>query len=100
MWVILSRKEALSHEAYKSGASKSLSRRGGRALILLPAFSVGPTFIPDSTFKGSTLAAWHPLGDAEWRAGNGETIRTPKSTSGGWLLMDKPLQDSGFYVRI
>jgi hypothetical protein len=77
---------------------KAFLAAGGGALLLLPAFSVGPTFIPDTTFKGSTLAAWHPQGDADWRAENGEIIGNPKSASGGWLLMDKELQDSGFYA--
>ena len=40
---------------------KALVAAAGGVLLLLPAFSVGPTFIPDSTFKGSTLAGWHPL---------------------------------------
>ena len=56
----------------------------------------GPSFVPSSTFKGSTLAGWHTLGQADWRAENGELIG--KGTGGGgWLVLDRSLQDTGFY---
>ncbi len=45
-------------------------------------------FQPDVVFKGSSLAGWHPLGQAGWRAENGEIIGTPKE-GGGWLVLDK-----------
>src|SRR5215204_5764662 len=51
------------------------------------------TFVPDWTFKGSTLAGWHTLGDAGWRAENGELIGSPRSPEGGWLVLDKSFQD-------
>ncbi len=53
-------------------------------------------FLPDSTFKGSSLGKWRTLGSAEWRAENGEIVGTPKSPEGGWLIMDTPLQDTQF----
>jgi hypothetical protein len=68
------------------------------AILLMPIFGVGPSFIPDHTFKGSTLTGWHTLGDADWRAENGEIIGKPKSAEGGWLVMDEGLQDAGFYA--
>src|SRR5579883_2050275 len=68
------------------------------SLLLIPVFAVGPTFIPDVTFKGSALKGWRTLGDAEWRAENGEIIGKPKSAGGGWLLTDQALQDAGFYA--
>jgi hypothetical protein len=68
------------------------------ALLFIPAYGAGPTFIPDSTFQGSSLSGWHTLGNAEWRAENGEIIGTPKSPEGGWLLMDKGLQDAAIYT--
>ncbi len=68
------------------------------SLLLIPVFGIGPTFIPDATFKGSSLKGWHTLGDAAWRAENGEIIGTPKSAGGGWLVMDQGLQDAGFYA--
>lgn len=67
-------------------------------LLLIPATGAGPTFIPDFTFKGSALTGWHPFGEAAWRGENGEIVGTPKSAGGGWLLIDKGLQDVGFYA--
>jgi hypothetical protein len=60
--------------------------------------AIGPTFIPDATFKGSALTGWHTLGHAEWKAVDGEITGTPKSPFGGWLLMDRGLQDLGVYA--
>ena len=65
------------------------------ALLLAPVFADdGPTFIPDVTFKGSTLAGWHVLGQADWKAQNGEVVGTVKpGGSGGWLVLDHSYQD-------
>ena len=41
------------------------------------------------TFSGSALSGFHSLGDASWRAQNGEIIGTPKQPSGGWLVLDR-----------
>src|SRR5262245_1404870 len=54
------------------------------------------TFVPDWTFTGSMLADWNTVGDASWRAVDGEIIGTPKTPSGGWLILDKSLQDVEF----
>ncbi|HEY3045060.1 MAG TPA: family 16 glycoside hydrolase, partial [Vicinamibacterales bacterium] len=48
-------------------------------------------FVPDSTFAGSSLSGWRTIGEAAWRADNGEIIATPKS--GGWLMLDRPYED-------
>jgi hypothetical protein len=66
--------------------------------ILSVVFAASHDFIPDVVFKGSSLAGWHKLGAAEWRAENGELIGTPKQGSGGWLLLDKGYQDVEFYT--
>jgi len=43
----------------------------------------GPSrFVPDVTFKGSSLSGWRVLGQAEWRATNGEIVGTPKPGAG------------------
>jgi hypothetical protein len=69
------------------------------ALLLLPVFAAGPTFVPDTTFKGSTLTGWHVLGQADWKAQNGEIVGTPKAGGdGGWLVLDRSYQDVGFYA--
>lgn len=68
--------------------------------LALPAavLGVGPSFRPDATFKGSSLTGWHTIGAADWRAENGEMIGSPKQPGGGWLVLDRPLQDVGFYA--
>ena len=53
-------------------------------------------FVPDWTFKGSTLTGWHVLGAADWKAIDGELVGTPKSADGGWLVLDKSFQDVEF----
>jgi hypothetical protein len=57
--------------------------------------AAGPgNFKPDGMMKGSTLAGWHVVGDADWKAQNGELVGTAKpGTNGGWLVMDKSFQD-------
>src|SRR5947209_267774 len=62
-----------------------------------PAVLQGPSFVPDSTFQGSTLGGWHVLGQADWTARNGELIG--KGIAGaGWLVLDHAYQDTGFYA--
>jgi len=69
------------------------------ALLLAPVFATGPTWIPDVTFKATSLAGWHVLGQADWRAQNGEVVGTVKpGGSGGWLVLDRSYQDVGFYA--
>src|SRR5450755_3493394 len=64
-----------------------------------PLIAVGPSFLPDVTFTGSSLAGWHKVGNAEWRAENGEIIGKPTAASGGWLVLDKSYQDVGVYLE-
>ena len=60
----------------------------------------GPAnFKPDGMVTGSTLAGWHILGDADWKAQNGELVGTAKpGGNGGWLVMDKGFQDVQLYA--
>jgi hypothetical protein len=53
-------------------------------------------FVPDWTFKGSALTGMQQVGQATWRAENGEIIGTPTSPEGGWLLLGKGYQDVQF----
>ena len=54
-------------------------------------------FIPDWTFKGNDLKKdWTVLGQATWQAANGELIGKPTSPEGGWLVLNKGLQDFQF----
>jgi len=85
-----------------------MARRGIRiagvvAVVVSAAIWVsaqGPAndFRPDSTFRGSTLAGWHTLGTAQWKAQNGELTGTA-SGSGGWLVLDDSYQDLNFFAR-
>ena len=42
------------------------------AAISIPLAGMRGTFVPDWTFKGSTLAGWKAIGQADWRAVDGE----------------------------
>src|ERR1700721_1520419 len=64
---------------------------GGAGFAQVTAELHGPSFVPDSKFQGSTLAGWHTLGQATWRAENGELIGRGNSGS-GWLVLDHSYQ--------
>ncbi len=64
------------------------------SLLTAPAFGAVPKdFVPDMTFAGSALTGWHVLGQATWKAKDGEITGTPTQTNGGWLVLDKGYQD-------
>jgi len=67
----------------------------GMGLLMGPA-SANRNFLPDWTFQGSSLGTWRTLGDADWRAENGEIVGIPRTPAGGWLILDRPLQDVQF----
>ena len=73
------------------------------AFVLLgttPIFAAGPSFHPDVTFHGSSLAGWHTLGQANWHAENGELVGTPAAGGGGgWLVLDRSFQDVGLFAE-
>jgi hypothetical protein len=71
------------------------------AIMVLEIRASGPPdFLPDGVFKGSTLAGWHAVGQADWKAVNGEIVGTPKPGGpGGWLVMDKSFQDLQFFAN-
>ena len=68
--------------------------------LMLPRAGANKNFVPDWTFKGSSLSSAHVLGGADWRAENGEIVGTPKTPEGGWLILDKPLQDVQFATTL
>jgi 3-keto-disaccharide hydrolase/FG-GAP-like repeat len=54
-------------------------------------------FIADWTFKGNDLTKdWTVVGQATWKAVNGELVGTPTAPEGGWLVLNKGLQDLQF----
>ncbi|SFP81193.1 FG-GAP-like repeat-containing protein [Parafilimonas terrae] len=64
-----------------------------------PLSEFGLSFLPDHTFKGSSLNGWHTVGNAKWQAGNGELIGEVKAgATGGWLAMDSGYQDIAFHA--
>jgi hypothetical protein len=62
-------------------------------------FAAPKDFAPEYVFQGSSLTGWHTLGNATWRAENGEIIAKPDTPEGGWLVMDKGYQDVEFYTE-
>jgi hypothetical protein len=68
---------------------------------LMSTNAAGPTFRADYRFAGSSLSAFKPLGQADWKVQNGEIVGTPKDASGGWLLVDgKMFQDTQMYASV
>ena len=63
------------------------------AASMAPLSGTNGNFVPDWTFKGPTLDDWQPLGQADWRAENGEIVGTPRAAEGGWLLLNQSFQD-------
>jgi Domain of Unknown Function (DUF1080)/FG-GAP-like repeat len=64
-----------------------------------PLLADGPSFHPDVTFKGPTLAGWHALGKADWQWENGELVGKPQAGEGGWLVLDQSYQDVALYTE-
>ena len=82
-----------------------MTHRAGRflaaAFILAALASVhgaSKNFIPDGVFAGSTLTGWQSIGNARWRAENGEIVGTPTAASGGWLLFDRSYEDIAVFA--
>src|SRR5690606_31249622 len=69
------------------------------AALVNVGFAAGPSYFrAEPAFNGTSLAGWHPMGGANWRVDNGEIVGTPAAPSGGWLVFDKSLQDTGFFA--
>src|SRR5438105_3398055 len=64
--------------------------------MAMPLSGTRATFVPDWTFKGSTLIGWHTIGAAQWTATNGELVGKASGPEGGWLVLDKSFQDVEF----
>ena len=54
-------------------------------------------YLSDTPYRALSMAGVRVLGDAAWRAEKGEYIGTPKSPAGGWLVLDRSLQDVGVF---
>ena len=62
------------------------------ALAIALHAAVPGDFIPDESFKGSSLGAWKPVGGASWKAASG-TITANAARGDGWLESGKGFQD-------
>ncbi len=56
-------------------------------------------FVPDTVFKGGTLAGWHVVGRAAWTAQNG-TLQGKAAEGDGWLVSEMKLQDVRVFLRL
>ena len=84
---------------YRAGARSAALL--GVAFLLTSALSgASKNFAPDATFTGSSLTGWRPVGQADWRAENGEIIGTPKSSAGGWIVLDRSYQDVAVFSSV
>src|SRR5260370_16239729 len=79
-----------------SKRTRAISAVAAVCMLVSVILASSPNFLPDVVFKGSGLSGWHRLGQAEWRAENGEIIGTP-GKGGGWVVLDKGYQDIAFY---
>ena len=70
------------------------------SVLAASVYAAGPTFRPDVIFRGSSLTGWASLGQADWRAQNGEIVGTPRQPVGGWLVLEKSYQDVAFYSTL
>ena len=68
-------------------AKTLVSTLAGVPVLLTAIFAATRDFVPDYTFRGSSLTGWHTLGHANWRAENGEITATPQTPDGGWLVL-------------
>ena len=71
----------------------------GILLCVLP-IAANRNFVPDWTFKGSSLSQFRTVGDVTWQARDGEIVGVPRTAAGGWLIMDRPLQDVQFAADV
>jgi hypothetical protein len=63
----------------------------------ISVYGQGPaSFKPTAAVPATSLSGWHQLGEATWKADRGELVGTP-SGDGGWLVLDKGLQDLQYY---
>ena len=89
------------------GRVSRLSARVVPVAVAMAAMTLGlraadpPEFKADTVFKGSALTGWRTVGAAQWRAENGEIIgKATPGGAGGWLVLDKGLQDLMFYANV
>ncbi|MCC7010788.1 MAG: VCBS repeat-containing protein [Acidobacteria bacterium] len=63
------------------------------AMLSWPVVAAPGNFVPDWTFTGTDLSAWQRMGDADWRVEQGDIVGVSRGASGGWLVLERSLQD-------
>lgn len=69
------------------------------ATAFLRAQGPASDFVPDTTFRGSTLGDWKVVGDGKWSAASGEVTGTASAAGGSWLVLGQSYQDVNFFSR-
>ena len=85
----------MPHSIRRFGLVAALCASATSSIIL-----ANRNFVPDWTFTGSNIAAFRTIGNAKWTATNGEIVGTPTSPEGGWLILDRKLQDVQFAANV
>ncbi|MEO8482936.1 MAG: VCBS repeat-containing protein [Acidobacteriota bacterium] len=67
-------------------------------LVAVVAQGPASDFVPDTTFRGSTLAGTRTVGVARWTAENGE-VRGLAAGGPGWLIFEHGYQDVSVFSR-
>jgi hypothetical protein len=89
------------HQILRQTACVALAAIAAAAMVIGLRAENPKTFKPDGVFKGSALTGWHVLGQADWRAEDGVLIgRAKPGADGGWLVMDKGLQDLMLFANV
>ena len=76
-----------------------MRRRQYLSLLSATVVTAQQNYVPDTPYRATSLAGTSVLGNAAWRAESGEYVGTPKSPEGGWLVLDRSLQDVGVFAR-
>lgn len=75
-----------------------VSTLGIASVLVSVIFAATHNFVPDYVFQGSSVAGLRTLGQAQWKAEQGEITATPRDSAGGWLVLDKSYQDVQLYT--
>jgi hypothetical protein len=68
-------------------------------LLFQTASGSAQNYVADTPYRGTSMSGVRTIGEAAWRAEKGEYVGVPKSASGGWLVLDRPLQDAGVFAE-
>jgi hypothetical protein len=81
----------------RHGAIRAIA--GAALTVVIVSALAAQNYVPDLPYRGASLAGTRVMGDATWRVENGEYVGVPKTAAGGWLVLDRSLQDVGVFAR-